>query len=70
VPLLEVPKGVEVTTRETPETTYYFLLNYTKSEQQILLPQPLDELVGERNQIMECSLAPLGVAIVAEKRSA
>ena len=68
VPLLEVPKGVEVTTRETPQTTYYFLLNYTESEQQIHLPQPMDELIGQHDHVTEVLLAALGVAILAENR--
>lgn len=68
-PLLEVPRGVEVTTRETPDTTYYFLLNYTEDRRDIRLPQPLDELVSQKPRVTEVSLAPLGVAVLAGRRS-
>ena len=67
-PLLEAPRGVEVTTRETPDTTYYFLLNLVETAHAIRLPGPMDELISEQ-QVKEVSLAPLGVAVLAQKRS-
>ena len=67
-PLLDVPRGVEVTTREMPDTTYYFLLNLVETAHDIRLPQPMHELIGEQ-QVSEVSLAPLGVAVLAQKRS-
>jgi beta-galactosidase len=67
-PLLDVPRGVEVTTRETPDTTYYFLLNLAETAHDIRLPQPMHELISEQ-QVSEVSLAPLGVAVLAQKRS-
>ncbi len=69
VPLLEVPKGVEVTTRETPDTTYYFLLNYTDNPHDIHLPQPMEELIGQQQKVTDILLAPLGAAIFAAKRT-
>jgi len=67
-PLLDAPRGVEVTTRETPETTYYFLLNLVDSAQAVPLPEPMDELIGEQ-RLSGVSLAPLGVAVLAQKRA-
>jgi beta-galactosidase GanA len=68
VPLLEVPRGVEVTSRETADTAFYFLLNFTETLHEIRLPQPMDELVSQQKQVSRLNLAPLGVAVLAEKR--
>lgn len=67
-PLLGVPRGVEVTTRETADETYYFLLNFVDSTHEIRLPHAMEELISQ-HQLSQISLAPLGVAILAEKRS-
>jgi beta-galactosidase len=68
LPLLEVPVGVEVATRETHDTTYYFLLNYTETTHEIHLPRAMDELVSQRKKISDVSLTALGVAVLAERR--
>ncbi len=65
--LLDVPRGVEVTSRETADTTYYFLLNLVENAHEVHLPQPMEELIAQQ-QVAKVSLAPLGVAILALKR--
>jgi beta-galactosidase len=62
-PLIPAPYGVEVTSREDEGSTYYFLLNLTNtSHENIALPTPMDDLIGERQGIRRISLGPLGVA--------
>jgi len=41
----DVPRGVEVTTRETPDTIYYFLLNFVDRAHDIRLPHVMEELI-------------------------
>ena len=63
LPLIPAPYGVEVTSREDEGSTYYFLLNLTNtSHENIALPTPMDDLIGERQGIRRISLGPLGVA--------
>ena len=65
-PLIEVPEGVEVTTRQTGDTTYYFLLNLTAQRHgDISLPNSMDDLVRAQTKVGQVSLEPLGVAVLA-----
>jgi Beta-galactosidase C-terminal domain len=64
-----VPEGVEVTSRETPDAIYYFLLNLVDSPHDVRLPQPMDELISQQAQITQVPLAPLGVAVLGVKRT-
>jgi beta-galactosidase len=67
-PLLEAPRGVEVTSRETPDTTVYFLLNLTETRHEVSLPRPMNELVSEQERVTAVTLTPLGVAVLAQKK--
>jgi beta-galactosidase len=65
-PLIAVPYGVEVTSRQDAATTYYFLLNPTQTaHEKIELPRPMDDLIGGRNSITQIELGPLDVAVLA-----
>ena len=65
-PLIEAPHGVEVTSRQDGDTTYYFLLNLTENPQnKITLPKPMDDLIHDRRGITEVTLGPLEVAVLA-----
>lgn len=67
-PLIDVPDGVEVTSREDGNTTYYFLLNLTaEGRSRIPLPKSMDEIVSNRTNISQVSLEPLGVAVLASR---
>ncbi|HWX20244.1 MAG TPA: beta-galactosidase trimerization domain-containing protein [Candidatus Binatia bacterium] len=68
VPLLDAPRGVEVTTRETADAIYYFLLNLTETQHDVPLPHPMNELVTGQERVTEVALAPLGVAVLAERK--
>jgi len=68
-PLIAVPYGVEVTTREDRATTYCFLLNLTETAHaNIALPYAMDDLIGQRTGVTQISLEPLGVAVLAWPR--
>lgn len=67
-PLLEAPEGVEVTSRETLDTTYYFLLNLTDTQHDVPLPRPMNELVTGRNGATDVALGPFGVAVLGEPK--
>lgn len=65
-PLIAVPYGVEVTRREDARSSYYFLLNLTETpHENIPLPRPMDDLVGERSGVSQISLGALDVAVLA-----
>lgn len=69
-PLIEVPYGVEVTSREDADTTYYFLLNLTGDAQKpIRLPRAMEECISGKAGVTELSLEALGVAVLAERRT-
>jgi beta-galactosidase len=65
-PLLEVPRGVAVTTREDEHHTYYFVLNLTETPHEgISLPSSMDDWLNGRSGVRSISLEPLGVALLA-----
>lgn len=65
-PLIQAPYGVEVTSRQDRDATYYFLLNLTETpHENIALPKPMDDLLHDRNGITQVSLGPLEVAVLA-----
>lgn len=67
-PLIEVPYGVEVTSRQDADTIYYFLLNMTTDPQNsIALAEPMDEVISGQTNIRQVSLEPLGVAVLASR---
>lgn len=64
-PLIPAPYGVEVTSRQDAEATFYFLLNLTtETHENIDLPKPMDDLIGGRAGIREVLLGPLDVAVL------
>ncbi|MGH9345118.1 MAG: beta-galactosidase, partial [Terriglobia bacterium] len=67
-PLIKAPYGVEVTSRQDDNTTYYFLMNLKDVEQSTIeLPHPMHELISEKQSVTEVSLGPLGVAVLASQ---
>jgi beta-galactosidase len=65
-PLIAAPRGVEVTSRQDANTTYYFLLNLTEtSHDAIALPHPMDDLIHDRHAVKQVSLGPFDVAVLA-----
>jgi beta-galactosidase len=65
-PLIAAPYGVEVTSRQSAETVFYFLLNLTETaHERIPLPQPMDDMLNGQTGLRNVSLAPLGVAVLA-----
>ncbi len=70
-PLISVPSGVEIVSREDGGTVFYFLLNLTEEmHNNIVLPHPMDELVREQAGVTKMSLDPLGVAVLASPKVA
>ncbi len=64
-PLIQAPDGVEVTSREDGDATYYFLLNLTETpHEKIALPKPMDDLIHDQRGITEVTLGPLDVAVL------
>lgn len=69
-PLIAAPYGVEVTSREDANTTFYFLLNLTEDvKNSIALPHPMVDLITERESVTSVSLGPLEVAVLASSKS-
>ena len=67
-PLIQAPDGVEVTSRQDGDTTFYFLLNLTETPQEkIALPKPMDDLLHDQHGITQVSLGPLEVAVLASQ---
>ena len=70
-PLIPAPHGVEVTSRQDKDATYYFLVNLTETaHESIQLWEPMDDLIRERNGITSVSLGPLDVAVLAAGKKA
>ncbi len=68
-PLVAAPYGVEVTSRESSEAIFYFLLNLTETaHKDILLPEPMRDVITGQSGLTKISLAPLGVAVIAAAR--
>jgi beta-galactosidase len=69
-PLITAPYGVEVVSRENPETIFYFLLNLTEDvHNDITLPQPMECLITGQTAVTTVSLAPLEVAVLASPKN-
>lgn len=70
-PLLEVPRGVAVTTREDQQRLYYFVLNLTETpHDNIALPRQMENWTDNRRSVSSIRLEPLGVALLAVTKSA
>ncbi|MFP5267705.1 MAG: beta-galactosidase trimerization domain-containing protein [Acidobacteriota bacterium] len=66
-PLIEVPYGVEVVSRQDAGAVYYFLLNLTPAAQgPIRLARPMDECISSKAGLTHVLLGPLDVVILAE----
>ncbi len=65
---LELPRSVELCIRERAATGEYiiFLLNYSDTEQTIMLHKAVTELLAEQRVQGEMMLPPFGVRIFAE----
>lgn len=69
-PLLEVPRGVTVTTREDEHHMYYFVLNLTETpHEKIVLPRHMDNWTEGARSVSSIRLEPLGVAVLAAERT-
>jgi beta-galactosidase len=69
-PVLAAQYGVEVTSREDANTTFYFLLNLTEdAKNNIALPHTMIDLIAEREGVTSVSLGPLEVAVLASPKS-
>lgn len=67
-PLVDAPYGVDVTSRQDSDHTYYFLLNMTaERKDDIELPESMDDIVSDRKGITRISLEPLGVAVLTSR---
>jgi beta-galactosidase len=68
-PLIDVPAGVAVVTREDDNHTFYFVLNLTeRPHDAIALPNAMDDWVSDAQSIRTIHLEPLGVALLAAPR--
>ncbi len=69
-PLIAAPYGVEIVSRETSDTTFYFLLNLTETaHRDIALPGPMDDMIGGQTGMKNISLGPLDVAVLTSPKS-
>ena len=69
-PLLEVPRGVAVTTREDQHYVYYFVLNLTETpHDEIALPRKMENLTDGGRGVSSVRLEPLGVAVLAAAKA-
>ena len=69
-PLLTVPRGVAVTTREDQHHVYYFVLNLTETRQnEIALPRQMDNWTDGGRSVSSIGLEPLGVAVLASTKT-
>ncbi|MGC9200106.1 MAG: beta-galactosidase [Acidobacteriaceae bacterium] len=69
-PLIEVPYGVEVTSRQDGNTVYYFLLNLTGDAQApIPLAHAMEDCITGKTGVTQVSLGPFGVAVLAGQSS-
>lgn len=65
VPLLAVPRGVAVTTREDEHHVYYFVLNLTETPHKgVALPRQMENWTDGGRSVSSVSLEPLGVAVL------
>jgi beta-galactosidase GanA len=70
-PLLEVPRGVAVTSREDQHRVYYFVLNLTETpHDNIALPRPMENWTENRRSVSSVRLEPLGIALLAATKTA
>lgn len=68
-PLIDAPYGVEVTSRQDTDSTYYFLVNLTEiAYENIALPTPMADMIHDRQGVTNISLGPLDVAVLASRR--
>ena len=68
-PLLDVPNGVVVTTREDEQHLYTFLLNLTETpHRDIALPRRMADLLNSEREVSSVSLEPLGVAVLCVRK--
>jgi beta-galactosidase len=64
-PLIAAPYGIEVTSRQDANATYYFLVNLTEvTHDNIELPGSMNDLIHERNGVTSLSLGALDVAVL------
>ena len=69
-PLIAAPYGVEVVSRETSDTTFYFLLNLTETaHRDIALRGPMEDMIGGQTGVKNMSLGPLDVAVLTSPKS-
>jgi beta-galactosidase len=69
-PLLAVPRGVAVTTREDQHHVYYFVLNLTETpHDDIALPRQMENWMAGGRSVSSVSLDPLGVAVLAAAKT-
>ncbi|HZR42257.1 MAG TPA: beta-galactosidase [Ktedonobacteraceae bacterium] len=61
---LLAPQGVEVTQRHGEQTTYTFLLNHLRTEQDVTLFQPMRDILTQQVYEQELRLPAFGVAIL------
>lgn len=65
-PLIDVPTGVAVTTREDDQHVYYFVVNLTEdAHANIRLPQAMRDCLQADSKVQSINLKPLGVAVLA-----
>jgi hypothetical protein len=54
--------------RQDADATFHFLLNLTtETRDNIRLPGPMDDLIGQREGIRHVSLGPLDVVVLAAR---
>lgn len=69
-PLLTVPRGVAVTTREDEHHVYYFVLNLTETpHDEITLPRRMENWTDGARSVSSIRLEPLGVAVLAASKA-
>jgi beta-galactosidase len=66
-PLLPVPFGVEVVSRQAGNVTYLFVLNLTDKPRSITLPSPMKEVIGDTVMEGKMTLAPLDTWILVRQ---
>jgi beta-galactosidase len=64
-PLIDVPRGVAVTTREDDLHVYTFLLNLTETpHSDIRLPRAMHDCLNGEREVQSIHLEPLGLAVL------
>ena len=70
VPLLTVPRGVAVTTREDQDHVYYFVLNLTETpHNEIALPRAMNNWTDGGRSVSSIRLEPLGAAVLVSAKT-